>query len=168
MSHFKDVKKFHEKFGLLVGRKPQRLTIRKMKERIEFLQEELDELKSAVESDNFPEQADALVDIVYVALGTAVMMGLPWKSLWDDVQRANMEKVRGVTKRGHAVDCMKPEGWIAPWTAGIVWEHGFDPDLAPVDDPCMMDNEPCMMDNEPRMGIDEFHDELVRLSNVNQ
>lgn len=161
MSQYKDVKKFHEKFGLLVGRKPQRLTVRKMKERIEFLQEELDELKSAVESDDFPEQADALVDIVYVALGTAVMMGLPWKELWDDVQRANMEKVRGITKRGHAVDCTKPEGWTPPLTWFILEGCGFDPDLAPVDDPCMMDNE-------PKMGIDEFHAELVRLSNVNQ
>lgn len=140
MSQYKDVKKFHEKFGLLVGRKPQRLTARKMKERIEFLQEELDELKSAVESDNFPEQADALVDIVYVALGTAVMMGLPWKELWDDVQRANMAKVRGITKRGHAVDCAKPYGWIPPMTTFILEDQGFDSDRTPVDDPCMMDD----------------------------
>lgn len=140
MSHYKDVKKFHEKFGLLIGQRPQRLTKRKLNERVEFLQEELDELKLAVESDNFPEQADALVDIVYVALGTAVMMGLPWKELWDDVQRANMEKVRGITKRGHAVDCAKPEGWIPPLTTFILEGCGFDSDQHPVDDPCMMDD----------------------------
>ena len=37
---------------------------------------------------------DALIDLTYVAMGTAYMMGLPWQDLWDEVQRANMSKVR--------------------------------------------------------------------------
>ncbi len=43
---------------------------------------------------DLPKIADALVDLVYVALGTAHMHALPWQKLWDDVQRANMSKER--------------------------------------------------------------------------
>lgn len=72
-------------------------------------------------------QADALVDLVYVALGTAVMMGLPWQELWSDVHAANLRKVRGRTKRDMPLDLMKPEGWAGPQTASILGSHGWKP-----------------------------------------
>lgn len=125
MSHFHDVKTFQLKFGQLVHAEPTHLTRRKLQERIDFLQEELDEFKKACDEQDLAEQADALVDLVYVALGTANMLGLPWKALWDDVQRANMAKVRGVGKRGHLVDCIKPEGWIGPQTMRILESAGY-------------------------------------------
>lgn len=141
---FADVRAFHRKFDLIVGDRPQHLTWRKLKERVEFLLEELQELAEGcgleidavaggvgvinngqVEQD-LAQQADALVDLVYVALGTAVQLGLPWEALWDDVQRANMSKVRGMTKRGHQVDVTKPEGWRGPRTHEILHEAGYD------------------------------------------
>jgi predicted HAD superfamily Cof-like phosphohydrolase len=121
-----DVRAFHNKFGILDnGRVPTMVTKRKLRERLECMQEELDEFKNALDSQDFVEQADALIDLVYFAKGTAVMMGLPWTDLWDDVQRANMEKVRGVGKRGHAVDMIKPEGWQAPNGAKILKGAGW-------------------------------------------
>lgn len=148
-SHFGDVKEFHQKFGLLVGEQPRHLTRRKLKERIECMLEELTEFAEACdlsigmsqtdsgdhklsvidmfgEDQDLPAQADALVDLVYFALGTAVMMGLPWQALWDDVQRANMTKVRGETKRGHRVDVTKPAGWVGPQGEDILEAHGYD------------------------------------------
>lgn len=125
MSHFHDVKTFQLKFQQLVHESPAHLTRRKLQERIDFLQEELDEFKKACDEQDLAEQADALVDLVYVALGTANMLGLPWKKLWDDVQRANMAKVRGVGKRGHLVDCIKPEGWVGPQTMAILKDAGY-------------------------------------------
>lgn len=141
---FADVRAFHEKFGLIHARTPQHLTRRKLKERLEFLLEELRELAQGcgMELDydaddefcfvdaprhdqDLAQQADALVDLVYVALGTAVQLGLPWEKLWDDVQRANMAKVRGPTKRGHAVDVTKPEGWRGPRTMEILVDTGY-------------------------------------------
>lgn len=122
-----DVRNFHNKFDILdAGTTPTMLTKRKLKERIECMQEELDEFKKAVDEQDFAEQADALIDLVYFAKGTAVMMGLPWAALWDDVQRANMDKVRGVGKRGHAVDMIKPEGWQKPNGTLILEAAGFD------------------------------------------
>jgi len=58
--------------------------------------------------------ADALADVIYVALGTAYRMGLPFDEIWGAVQAANMRKVRGLTKRGNKVDAMKPAGWVGP------------------------------------------------------
>lgn len=132
-TNFKDVRAFNLKFDLVVGDQPQHLTARKLKERIEFINEELVEfiLASGVSpqgeqigEQNMAEMADALVDLVYVAMGTAVMMGLPWERLWDDVHRANMAKERGTTDRMRA-DLIKPQGWVGPKTATILAENGY-------------------------------------------
>jgi hypothetical protein len=68
--------------------------------------------------------ADALVDIVYVAMGTAYMMGLPWQQLWDEVQRSNMDKVRASdasqSKRKNSLDVVKPQGWVGPDLKSII------------------------------------------------
>lgn len=151
-AEFCNVKDFHLKFGHLVHAHPVHLTKRKLLERIKFLQEELDEFTQAcgfirapgkfnddgmwVEGDFYDDvgnpqdlalQADALVDLVYVAKGTAVMQGLPWLQLWEDVQRANMAKQRGIGHRGNLVDCVKPEGWVGPRTLDILVSAGYDP-----------------------------------------
>lgn len=137
MSHVKDVRKFHKKFRQLIGTQPRHLTYRKLRERADFMQEELNEFNAASETQDMAEMADALVDLVYVAIGTAVMMGLPWKMLWDDVQRANMEKVRGVGKRGNLADCIKPAGWEPPLTMEILMANGYEPNALQLhhDDP---------------------------------
>jgi len=138
----KDVMRFNRRFGMLVSQHPTHLTKRKLAERCNFLLEELRELAEAAGlrfettiqarfvpdpllDQNLPLQADALVDIVYVAKGTAVMMGLPWEDLWDDVQRCNMAKVPGATKRGILTDVTKPDGWVPPATENILAEHGY-------------------------------------------
>ena len=126
-AEIRDVRQFHLKFGQIVGKSPGFLAKAKLLERIAFLQEELDELKAAAETNDIALQADALVDLVYVAKGTAVMMGLPWVSLWDDVQRANMAKIKGLTHRGTAFDVAKPPGWVPPKTLEILTDFGYDP-----------------------------------------
>lgn len=124
-NELEDVRRFQEKFRQLSFYHPGFLTRRKLEERARFLQEELNELLDAT---TLEDQADALVDLVYVAKGTAVMMGLPWPELWDDVQRANMAKVRGATHRGNLVDVKKPPGWQPPNGAAILYQAGWDYD----------------------------------------
>ena len=86
-----------------------------------FLCEEVAEYLESVIRDDLPGIADALVDVNYVALGTAHFYGLPYDELFDEVQRANMDKVRGATgARGHALDVRKPEGWRPPDIEGIL------------------------------------------------
>lgn len=150
MSNFDDVCEFQEKFNMLRGHHPRQLTTERLRERIEFLWEEFSEFVAgcgylATAPGGHPteisgklkltpngkvdiaEQADALIDLVYVAMGTAAMMGLPWQELWDDVQRANMSKERGITHRGHSMDCVKPAGWVGPKTMEILLAYGYDP-----------------------------------------
>lgn len=126
---FSDVREFHQKFGMLCHDVPVHLSQRKLGERIAFMHEELyDEFAAAMNANDMAGMADALIDIVYVAMGTAVQMGLPWDWLWDDVHRANMAKVRGMTKRGNKVDVMKPEGWVGPQTERILQIAGYRKD----------------------------------------
>lgn len=125
--NFEDVQDFHAKFGVPVASSPTIPDNETYKFRRKFMQEEIDEFEAAyldlkvgviTEAQALHEMADALVDLVYVAMGTADMMGLPWQKLWDEVQRANMSKVRATdasqSKRGSALDVVKPEGWVAP------------------------------------------------------
>jgi len=63
---------------------------------IDFIQEELDELKVAVKERNIIEIFDALLDITYVGLGNgALVFGLKDKILdgYAEVQASNMSKI---------------------------------------------------------------------------
>jgi predicted HAD superfamily Cof-like phosphohydrolase len=73
-----------------------------------------EELSEFIQADNLVDKADALVDLIYVALGTAYGLGLPFNPIWEAVHEANMQKVSGQTKRGNKVDAMKPPGWTGP------------------------------------------------------
>ena len=122
---YEDVRLFQLKYGMLVHDKPTHLTKRKLLERVCFMQEELTEILNAVKKQDMAGMADALIDLVYVAKGTAVSLGLPWRQLWNEVQRANMDKVRGIGKRGDKVDCIKPEGWEPPKIDQILTEAKY-------------------------------------------
>lgn len=117
-SMFDDVAEFHEKIlGQPQEQSPSLVNFAFCLERFRFLQEELDEFIEAGTAGDIVRVADALADIVYVALGTAWIMNLPFDQIWAAVQRANMTKVRGTTKRGNKYDAIKPEGWVGPESA---------------------------------------------------
>lgn len=112
---FKDVADFHELILKdFAETTPSLVSQEYCMERARFLHEELVEFCTASESGDIVGTADALADLVYVALGTAYRMGLPFDQIWGAVQEANMRKVSGQTKRGNKVDAMKPEGWVGP------------------------------------------------------
>lgn len=113
-----DVIRFHQKFEVPVAAEPSFLNREAYAFRVKFMQEELDEFQEAHSIGDMHGAADALVDLAYVVHGTAHMMGLPWPQLWGEVQRANITKVRATdasqSKRGTALDVIKPPGWVAP------------------------------------------------------
>lgn len=88
------VAKFHDTFKLPVLDKPQIPSKERCALRINLLQEELNELKEAIDTDDLIEVADALSDIQYVLSGAILEfgMGAKFKSLFDEVQRSNMSK----------------------------------------------------------------------------
>lgn len=121
-----DVRTMMQKFGIMHFDQPGHLTTRKALERVRFLKEELEELEDAMLNHDLAEQVDALVDLVYVAKGTALMLGVDWSAHWDEVQRANLAKVRGVGKRGNKVDLVKPPGWVSPQHDDLLRRQGYD------------------------------------------
>lgn len=62
----------------------------------------------------FEHMLDALCDLVYSAIGTALIHGFNFEAAMAEVHRANMDKQPGVGKRGHSCDVIKPEGWRPP------------------------------------------------------
>lgn len=114
------VKDFHEKFSVPVRRKPASLPADEFEFRHKFMQEELDEFERAWNDGDLTKQFDALLDLQYVVLGTALMMGLLPRTWFDGfmaVHGANMQKRRaadlGIEGR-HAYDVRKPPGWVPP------------------------------------------------------
>jgi len=128
-----DIKDFHSKFSVKTLNKPGFVDDDLMKFRVGFIQEEFDELKKAVKEKDMVEVADALVDIVYVAVGMADVMGIPFTEIWDEVQRSNLAKVSGkealenniktLKKPRHAEDVLKPIGWVPPQINAILDSH---------------------------------------------
>ncbi len=128
MSDFESVGLFHEKFGLpttgdaLPAMVPDEVFLF----RFQFLMEELQELMLAHRAGDLAGVADALADLVYVALGTAHFYGIPFDEVFAEVQRANMQKERAESrddprsKRGHRFDIVKPEGWQPPNIQDII------------------------------------------------
>lgn len=131
-----DIIDFHHRYGLSYGGAPRLLPDDLDTFRVLFMAEELQEyagvqgltewLKQALQ-DRGPSvdslelrenRLDALVDLVYVALGTAYLSGFNFAEAWRRVHRANMSKVRveraGDSKRGSTFDVVKPPGWTPP------------------------------------------------------
>lgn len=134
-SNFDDVGDFHEKFNLdnvtYHGASPRDLDPDVLAFRIEFLREELKEFEDACAAGSEAGKFDALLDLVYVALGTAQLLGYPWQRGWVAVQHANMRKVRAASdgsdsKRGSAYDVVKPPGWEPPDLESIL--RDYEPD----------------------------------------
>ena len=122
-----DINRFHNKFGF---KKNEKVGIPDNPElvnfRTSFLLEELAEYSQAITKKDTAGALDALVDIVYIALGTAWLFNLPFERAWKEVQRANMEKIRAkdtTGKRGTKFDVIKPKGWKPPNIDQIVEEE---------------------------------------------
>ena len=123
----KDIDNFHKKFGF---EKNEKVDIPDNNElinfRTAFLMEELAEYTNAITKKDAAGALDALVDIVYIALGTAWLFNLPFEKAWNEVQKANMSKIRAkdkTGKRGTKFDVVKPKDWKAPNIEKIIEEE---------------------------------------------
>ena len=123
----KDIDNFHKKYGF---EKNEKIDIPDNNElinfRTAFLMEELAEYTNAITKKDAAGALDALVDIVYIALGTAWLFNLPFEKAWNEVQKANMSKIRAkdkTGKRGTKFDVIKPKDWKAPNIEKIIDEE---------------------------------------------
>jgi|TARA_R100000479_G_C6373610_1_gene198070 predicted HAD superfamily Cof-like phosphohydrolase len=119
----KDIAEMHTKYGTNKAvRSMDASQLRSfLKFRVNFLQEELDELKNASKENlpiDSPEVVDALIDLCVVAIGTLDAFDVDAYKAWDVVHKANMNKEVGIKEsRPNPLglpDLIKPEGWVAP------------------------------------------------------
>ncbi len=140
-----DVASFHKKFTINYDGLPRMLDFETLQFRLKFMREELQEYETHADKANFelkhdwinqqdqlvksPEDQasfthelaqclDALMDEMYVVLGTAHLHGFNVYEAWDRVHQANMAKVL-VTNPADASEKMKlkiskPPGWEPP------------------------------------------------------
>ena len=93
MSNFNSVKKFMETFGQEVKNKAEFPNEKIQNLRVSLIEEELAELKEAINNKDIKEVADALTDILYVTYGAGHAFGVDLDKCFDEVQRSNMSKL---------------------------------------------------------------------------
>ena len=93
MTNFESVKKFMETFGQEVKQKATFPGEKIINLRLGLIEEELQELKSALADKNLVEVADALTDILYVTYGAGHAFGINLDKCFQEVQNSNMSKI---------------------------------------------------------------------------
>ena len=93
MTNFESVKKFMETFGQEVKNEPSFPNDKIVNLRYGLIQEELSELKLAMQQRNIAEIADALTDILYVTYGAGHAYGINLDKCFEEVQKSNMSKL---------------------------------------------------------------------------
>ena len=93
MSNFGKVKTFMNTYGQDVKEQASFPEDKIVQLRVDLIEEELNELKEAIENNDIVEVADALTDILYVTYGAGHSFGVDLDECFDEVQRSNMSKI---------------------------------------------------------------------------
>ena len=132
-SHWvEDIAAMHTKFGVnpIIRSFDQEKLRTYLQFRIDFLQEELNEMKAAMSPDyakpesRADDTVDALIDLCVVAIGTLNAFDVDAYEAWNRVHGKNMEKEPGIkASRPNPLglpDLIKPAGWTSPTHADNV------------------------------------------------
>lgn len=97
MKEFQDmVSEFHQKAGAATHVKPTEPQVADIVLRYNLIYEELQEYRDAITvpvgTVNLVEVADAIGDLLYVVLGTAVTFGIDIEPIFREIHRSNMSK----------------------------------------------------------------------------
>ena len=96
MSRYTDVQDFLGKFKIRQNKNPDLVDPIILDKRFDHMQEELLEFMYSKNCDDLNGMVDALVDLIYVAYGTASILGLDeekFNACFDAVHTANMSKI---------------------------------------------------------------------------
>lgn len=113
---------------------PTILTSDRVIPRANWMREEIDEFEAA---ESLVDQADAIIDLIYFALGSLVEMGVDSETLFDIVHRANMRKLANRATVRADGKIQKPADWVSPESeiaASIVKSNSGIPLIAAKDD----------------------------------
>lgn len=120
------VYEFHETYGAMISNKPKLPDANTRKLRIDLLKEELDEFLNGESANNIVEIADALGDIMYVALGAAISYGIPIDAVFNEIHRSNMSKLGEDGKPIYREDgkVLKGPNYFKPDVAKVLRDYG--------------------------------------------
>tara|TARA_A100000164_G_scaffold353489_1_gene360129 strand:- start:938 stop:1312 length:375 start_codon:yes stop_codon:yes gene_type:complete len=93
MTNFEKVGIFMKTFGQEIKSKSELSNEKINKLRINLIEEELEELKLAINQNNIKEVADALTDILYVTYGAGHAFGINLDQCFNEVQNSNLSKL---------------------------------------------------------------------------
>lgn len=129
-SVLEDVRRFARATGRYIGTTPNFLPWDQEQARVDLITEEYRELLEALKDGDIVEAADAIADLIYVAVFLAIGMGIPLDKVWREVQDSNMAKL---DQNGNAIidpstgKVMKPEGWQPPNIKKVLIDAGWRP-----------------------------------------
>lgn len=115
-----DVYRFHRKFGFAAPDRPTVPGPDLAAQRHRLLQSEVLELPRASEQGDLAGCLGEIIDVIYIALGTAVAFGLSVDAAWDAIHAANMRKYPNPEPGGKP---LKPPGWTKPNLARLIEEQ---------------------------------------------
>ncbi len=115
---FADVLAFNLKFGAAVAPLPSMPDPDVAELKVRLVIEESHELTDAIHRSDLPEVADAVADLVYVALGLAQAFGIDMRPVWQAVHASNMAKVGGQRRDDGKI--LKPADWQPPRIEGVL------------------------------------------------
>lgn len=106
-------REFHITFSLPAPPHPHFISAEHVERRSRWIREELEEFARA---STLVEQVDAMIDVVYLALGGLVEMGVRPDAVFRIVHEANMAKLWADGRPRHHSDgkISKPAGWVPP------------------------------------------------------
>lgn len=94
MSYYKDVRSWHKGFHQPLEDKPvQSMRQARAWQRLKLVTEEYDEFVQALANDDKVETLDAIADLVFVLMGTAVEFGWDFDEAWSRVCESNWSKL---------------------------------------------------------------------------
>lgn len=104
-----DVRECHVKFGTEAPATPvQAPDPSVMDARKKLITEEFDELMVELDARNMVGIISECIDLIYVCVGTLVVLGVPMMPFWKDIQRSNMDK----EPAPDGGKWIKPSDWI--------------------------------------------------------
>ena len=93
MTNFEKVGLFMKTFGQEIKTNASLSSDKINKLRIDLIEEELEELKDAINKKDLKETVDALTDILYVVYGAGHAFGVNLDKCFEEVQNSNMSKL---------------------------------------------------------------------------
>ena len=106
-----------EKFMRACDQSVDGSNIEQYKMYLNLIDEEVRELKEAVENGDTVEQLDALLDIIVVTIGAIHSAGHNGEGGWKEVMSTNFAKIdkeTGKVRKREDGKVLKPVGWVPP------------------------------------------------------